>query len=205
MSEIIIEKDDVLFVKSEEVVKLFKLDKDNENHKELIVFKKELVDSLDLLEIASFLSYKESLLLSRNLKMVELAEIICKRKSELTFMFSSISFMITKNFSDSLPNERDIHKWFKNNFKKHLGDSYKIVKLKNDPKHIPDFWLEKESVNIPVEIKLGDFNLRHLDQLQRYMNVYGCQNGIAVGKSLACVLPSNVKFVTYEEKEIIGK
>jgi len=201
----VIEKDGVLFVKSEEVVKMFKLDSKSENHKDLIIFKHELVDALALLETASILSLKEPLLLSRNLDLVEFAGVLCKRRSELPFMFHSVSSTIMKHFLDSLPDERAVHKWFKKNFKKHLGDEYKIIKVKNNPKHIPDFWLEKEKVHIPVEIKLGDFNLRHLDQLQRYMNVYGCQNGIAVGQTLKCVLPSNVEFVAYNPKEIVAE
>lgn len=205
MGECVIQKDGILFVKSEEVVKIFKLNHRSEVHKDLIVFKNELVDTLGLLEMASILSLKEPLLLSRNLDLIEFAGVLCERRNELPFMFHSISTTVMKNFLDSLPDEMAIHEWFKKNFKKHLGEGYKIVKLKNDPKHIPDFWLEKEKINIPVEIKKGDFNLKHLNQLQRYMNVYGCENGIAVGKSLACVLPPNIKFVTYDSEEIVNE
>lgn len=69
---------------------------------------------------------------------------------------------------------------------------------KNDPKHIPDFWLKRKDKHIPVEIKLHEFRGAHLKQLQRYMDFYNCDNGIAVGKELRCSLPDNVKFINYE-------
>ena len=48
---------------------------------------------------------------------------------------------------------------------------------------------------VPVEIKRVHFDLRALDQLQRYMRIYGCECGISVAPKLASLLPDSVKFI----------
>jgi hypothetical protein len=48
---------------------------------------------------------------------------------------------------------------------------------------------------IPVEVKIGVFNVAALRQLQRYMKVYGSSEGIAVGRALAVELPAGVTFL----------
>lgn len=95
--------------------------------------------------------------------------------------------------------EFDIHEWFKQNFKKILGNDYELSDFKNNPKHQPDVWLVKESELIPVEIKLNAFTEKSLTQLKRYMDFYNTKNGIAVADGLKCELPKNITFVDYKE------
>ena len=54
---------------------------------------------------------------------------------------------------------------------------------------------------VPVEIKLHDFDLKALNQLSRYMNVYNCAYGIASAERLAVELPSNITFVSFKDLE----
>lgn len=199
----IIEQDESIWVESIQVANHFNLD--HENHKDLLIFQFDLVDTLALLETATILSFKEPRELTRNLNLVDLARHICLRKSQLPFLFHSVRETIMKNFLACLPKETDIHDWFKAHYKEHLGNDYEIIKRKNNPKHIPDFWLLKEDAYTPVEIKLNSFDSRHLKQLQRYMDFYKCQNGIAVAASLNCELPANVMFIPYNSNELIIK
>ena len=59
----------------------------------------------------------------------------------------------------------------------------------------PDFWVELEGAVMPVEVKKGKFNAKALDQLLGYMQEFGCDQGVAVGATLAVTLPQNVRFV----------
>lgn len=93
--------------------------------------------------------------------------------------------------------EQDVYKWFKQNYKNELGKSVEIVHNKNNPQHIPDFWVLYNGVKTPVECKLDVFNQKALQQLQRYMNFYGSAYGIAVGNRLGCEMPSNIVFVKH--------
>ena len=51
----------------------------------------------------------------------------------------------------------------------------------------------------PVEMKLREFDLKALNQLLRYMEVYDCENGIAIGEELKVVLPENITFIPLDE------
>lgn len=90
--------------------------------------------------------------------------------------------------------EVDLYTLFQYNYKKLLGENAEIIKFKNDPSHIPDFWVKLDEELIPVEIKLGAFNSTALKQLQRYMNFYKSPKGIAIGESLKTKLPENIMF-----------
>jgi hypothetical protein len=93
--------------------------------------------------------------------------------------------------------EKDVYVWFCKNYQQVLGSEYKIVSKKNDPHHHPDFWVEKDGNEIPVECKLDSFTAAALRQLQRYMDFYGASKGIAVGRKLVCELPENIDFIEH--------
>lgn len=77
----------------------------------------------------------------------------------------------------------------------------KIIDKKSDNLNIPDAWVEKEGEFLPVEVKLKDFDKRALNQLQRYISVYDCKNGIAVAENLTVELPENIEFISFDELE----
>ena len=94
--------------------------------------------------------------------------------------------------------EVDVYRWFESNYKSVLGEDCEIVKRKNDPHHIPDFWILKNKEYIPVECKRNDFVYASLLQLQRYMDVYHADHGIAVAKNCNCELPENITFIKHD-------
>ena len=62
-----------------------------------------------------------------------------------------------------------------------------------------------ESHEIPVEVKYGKFDKKALKQLERYMKVYKCKMGIAIGNNLEVNIPENIKFVFISEiKEVVA-
>jgi len=188
------------FVKRDIFISLYNLDENNKNYK--FLSDKEWLGVFDLMELVSRASLVEPERLDRNLKISDFIEIMLGN-TEKHFFTSNLRMMIMKNFMDSRPTEFDIHEKFKTEYKSVLGNDYEIVKIKNDPKNIPDFWLEHINILIPVEIKLHDFNSTHLKQLKRYMDFYDCDRGVAVGRELKCPLPSNITFVCYEDmKEV---
>jgi len=195
MEKLIVKSNGKLYLNKHRTLKVFDINI-KKNGLEFIETKTKL-NHMDLIEMATKLSFTEPEKLERNLKLLDVAEIMMG-DVENTFMFTSLNMMVIKNFSDSRLTEFDIHKLFKSKYKKVLGEDYKIIKRKNNPKHIPDFWLMSNKEYIPVEIKLHEFNANHLKQLQRYINFYECSKGLAVAKELKCPLPSNIKFVNYE-------
>jgi hypothetical protein len=97
-------------------------------------------------------------------------------------------------------NEFNIHHLFKMYYQKILGIEYQIKDdFKNDKKNIPDFMLTKDNKMIPVEIKLHDFDSMALIQLCRYIEVYNCEYGIAVGERCTIKIPNNIKFICINE------
>src|SRR5690625_4137299 len=195
MEKLIVKSNGKLYLNKHRTLKVFDINI-KKNGLEFIETKTKL-NHMDLIEMATKLSFTEPEKLERNLKLLDVAEIMMG-DVENTFMFTSLNMMVIKNFSDSRLTEFDIHKLFKSKYKKVLGEDYKIIKRKNNPKHIPDFWLMSNKEYITVEIKLHEFNANHLKQLQRYINFYECSKGLAVAKELKCPLPSNIKFVNYE-------
>lgn len=183
---------------SERFIELFNIDTKN-NHF-VFLLDKEYLSHIEVLEFATRLSYIEPNNLDRNLSFVDLAESMVNSK-EKHFMFSSLRSTVMKNFMDSQPSEFDIHKLFESNYKKVIDGELKIVKRKNNIKHIPDFWLSDGCEYIPVEIKLHDFNEFSLRQLKRYMNFYKCKKGLAVAEKLNCTLPDGIYFIDYKTLE----
>lgn len=96
-----------------------------------------------------------------------------------------------------------IHSIFKKNIKKLLGNDAEIVRVKNNPKHIPDAWVKQNNEMIPVEMKFNEFGLKALNQLTRYMDFYKTNKGIAVGLKLAVILPANITFIPIKQIEKI--
>ncbi|KYG89036.1 hypothetical protein A0U40_13495 [[Bacillus] sp. KCTC 13219] len=174
--------------------------------KQLVVLPNQqtkLYYGLNLLNQAVERSFRNPLELNENLKIVEIAE-GCLFEENIPFLLSGTRQTIMKNFLDSQPDEKAAYRWFENNLKTLFGAGYSIVKRKNDAKHKPDFWLSKDDEYIPVEVKLHAFNEKALKQLVRYMNFYKCESGVAVGKTLDCDLPKNIKFISFETKDLIG-
>lgn len=83
---------------------------------------------------------------------------------------------------------------FKSNVKEILGDSYHLIDIKSDSRNFPDAWITDGFRNIPIEMKVGTFNKKALIQLQRYLEKYNCDKGIAIGKELSVELPSATVF-----------
>jgi len=183
-------------VKKDAFINLFEIDEGKIDYR--IPRNKKWLGVFDLMELVSRLSLVEPDRLDRNLRIADFIEMMIG-DVEKHFFVSNFRMMIMKNFMDSRPTEFDIHEKFENGYRNVLGNNYEIVKVKNNPKHIPDFWLENGDDFIPVEIKLHDFSSAHLKQLQRYMDFYKCDRGVAVGKELKCSLPNNIKFINYEQ------
>lgn len=109
---------------------------------------------------------------------------------------------VMKFFIDTRPTEQNVYTWFRRVYKEKLGQEWDIIKAKNNPKHIPDFWLSNGKEKVPVECKKGDFNANSLKQLKRYIEYYGCEKGIAVAQSLCVDLPSNITFIGFSIEEL---
>lgn len=155
------------------------------------------------IERAVIRSYDQPLDLDDNLRIMDEAMEICDVGNGFPFVINACREHIMRNFLSCTISEKDVHNWFKSNYKVLLDDKYELIKRKNSPKHIPDFWLLRELEYVPVEIKLNEFNQKALIQLKRYMDFYNCKNGIAVGKSLHCDLPKSIIYVKYEPKEVL--
>lgn len=80
-------------------------------------------------------------------------------------------------------------------------DGVKLIKKKSIYGHYPDAWVKIGVEEIPVEVKLNDFDKKALKQLERYINVYNKKKGIAVGRKLSVELPHNIAFVSLDELE----
>lgn len=112
--------------------------------------------------------------------------------------FDELFFAVEWTFIDKFdrgtgPSELKIQAIFKEKFKDIIVDK------KHDGKNIPDAWVMEDGVLKPVEVKRDKFNSKALKQLKRYMNVYGCEQGIAVGKECTVTLPSNIRFIAVSE------
>ena len=105
-------------------------------------------------------------------------------------------------YINSRPREQEVYTWFKEKYKSKLGNNYQIVKRVTDGKNIPDFWVFNGTDAVPVECKLHSFDKNALKQLQRYMTVYNCQTGIAVGSSLTVELPETIIFIGFDISDL---
>lgn len=162
----------------------------------------EFGNALGKLEAVVHRSYLYPGELDKNLRLLDEAEELLPDKYAYPFLRNACREAVMSNFLYIRISEKDIHAWFKENVNDLLGTYCKIVKRKNDKHHIPDFWIKEKEAYVPVKIKLHEFSQRHLNQILRYMNFYGCAKGIAVAAELNCDLPSNVIFISYNPKEV---
>lgn len=108
--------------------------------------------------------------------------------------FNELFFAVEWTFIDkfdrkNVPNELTIQAAFKNKYKDI------IVDIKNDGKNIPDAWIKEDDLLKPVEVKRNKFDAKALRQLERYLKVYGCSNGVAVAKVCTVKLPDYIRFI----------
>lgn len=107
-------------------------------------------------------------------------------------LYGAVAMDITRRWN---VNEYTIQYEFKKNIDKIFDKKAKIIEKKNNSKHIPDVWIEMEKEEIPVEVKLNEFDAKALKQLKRYMNFYKCRKGIAVGTKYTANKEKNVIFI----------
>ncbi len=152
-----------------------------------------LYDKYQLLALASKLapkSKKDALLI---LKMAE--ELYSKFEDENfdELCYCVHMFIIYENMNKDELYYQDV---FKNNCQRILGDEYELYDKKNLKRKRLDAWVVKNNVEqIPVEMKLHCFGDSALKQLLNYMDLYECDNGIAIGESCNVELPNNIMFV----------
>lgn len=118
---------------------------------------------------------------------------------EYPFIRQAITQTVMSNYLTTRDTEFDKHKLFERNWRTVFDSSHELTSRKNNPAHIPDFWMRKDENFIPVEIKLNNFTTKSLKQLLRYMDFYDCERGIAVAEKLTCTLPENIKFISFKE------
>ncbi|WP_375274477.1 hypothetical protein [Methylorubrum thiocyanatum] len=90
--------------------------------------------------------------------------------------------------------ESDIRRMFYGKLAQYLPGAEQI-KYSCVRSAIPDGMICWNGREMPVEIKKDAFDLKAIRQLQRYMDVYDCEHGIAVAPKLTCRLPANMTFV----------
>jgi hypothetical protein len=66
----------------------------------------------------------------------------------------------------------------------------------------PDFFVEREGMISPVEIKRGVFTNTAVKQLQRSMTVYNCVTGYAVAPKLSGALAPGMMFIQWDGKPV---
>ena len=95
-------------------------------------------------------------------------------------------------------NEYTYHHLF-NKYAPKIIHNCRVIERKGDYHNQPDSWIELNGEEVPVEIKLGNFDKKALKQLQRYINAFNAKNGVAVGRTLTVELPDNIIFVSNNE------
>lgn len=133
--------------------------------------------------------------------ILNLASRLYHPQDDKTFnkLYGSAAMNVTRRFAES---ELRIQSLFKENLRRLLGTECRLLKhKKNDCHHIPDAWVIQNNEEKPVEVKLGKFDEKALKQLERYMRVYRCDGGIAVGRTLDVTLPSNILFIPISQIE----
>lgn len=129
---------------------------------------------------------------------MRLASILFHPLDDITFntLYGITAMAIAKKFDK---NEYYYQRLFKEKYCKIRAGE--IVAAKTDGKNIPDAWIKRNGVKIPVEVKIYDFDKKALKQLLRYMKAYNCENGIAAARNLSVALPPNIEFISFEELE----
>ena len=115
------------------------------------------------------------------------ASILYHHRDDIVFneLYGVVAEKIAKNFD--FKNEFYYQDLFKEKAEQ-LGYG-KIVGHKDNPKHKPDAWVNRNDELIPVECKLHNFDAKALKQLTGH--------GIAVARELTVSLPENIEFVPF--------
>lgn len=121
------------------------------------------------------------------------------QSDEMSMITVAATLITHRNLADTFPKERDYYKIFDDKIKELQDDKISVIGKKNNPKHIPDRWMNICSNVIPVEFKLREFNTSALTQLNRYINFYNCEYGIAIGSELTIELPNNIWFISLSD------
>lgn len=128
------------------------------------------------------------------LKIIKMAEDLYAKYKDDTFdeLCNCVQDLII--YESMQKNELYYQDVFKNNCKEILGAEYEIYDKKDLFRKRPDAWVIHKSAEIPVEMKLRDFNDAALEQLLNYISMYNCKSGIAIGEKLTTKLPENIMF-----------
>lgn len=123
------------------------------------------------------------------------ASILYHHRDDIVFneLYGVVAEKIARNFD--FKNEFYYQDLFKEKAEQ-LGYG-KILGHKDNPKHKPDAWINRNDELIPVECKLHNFDAKALKQLTRYMTFYHAGHGIAVARKLIVSLPENIEFVPF--------
>ena len=157
---------------------------------------KGFIDYITLYNIASELSFYDTKTnFTKALYLADVAHEIKPINIKLIFLEQAVRELIMSNWLKCQRNEFDIHKLFKNNITKIINNS-KLITKKHNINNQPDCWVLINDLECPVEIKLHEFNLKALNQLNRYMDFYKSSFGIAVGSKLTVSLPDNIQFIS---------
>lgn len=169
---------------------------------QLLVSSREVsctLDYLDLYELASKESYNVTKHgLDLLLELADLARVMTPEDKKIPFLDNAIRELIFRNFMSSIPKEIDIQEVAKRNISKVI-EGCQIFNRINNHKHQPDLWVTVYGEEIPVEIKVSNFNYKALEQLKRYMKFYNCEKGVAIGEKLTTKLPKNIMFISIKE------
>lgn len=158
-----------------------------------IFFRGERLDRFALLAAASEAETKEEAW-----EIMDIASKIFHPMNDSIFntLFGSVAIELSWQYSKE-KTEFYIHQLFNDNYSKIR--SGKVVKHKHDRHNIPDSWVNRDGEIIPVEMKKENFDQEALEQLQRYINTYNSNYGIAVGDKLTVDLPDNIEFISIAE------
>lgn len=155
-----------------------------------------LYNKYELLALASKLAHKSK----------KDALIILKMTEELYLKFNDETFdelcdcvRMFILYEDLSKDELYYQEVFKENCKNILGEEYEIYNKKNLQRKRPDAWVIKDHKEIPVEMKVHEFNKTAFKQLLNYMKMYKCDNGIAIGKPCDIKLPDNILFIDIKD------
>lgn len=122
---------------------------------------------------------------------------VCKKNGNIENFYSIAVRLMFENVRETWKNEFHYQNLFKEKCES-LGYGKPITR-KSNLKDIPDAWVERNGEEIPVEVKLRDFNESALNQLLRYISSYKTKRGIAVGEKLTVELPENIEFVSLDQ------
>jgi hypothetical protein len=68
------------------------------------------------------------------------------------------------------------------------------------PRHRPDFFVEKDGMIAPVELKIGNATNKAIQQLERYMHVYKAKTGYLIADKLTGKLKQGMTFCTWNSE-----